>query len=249
MTQDKERIQEMEKQLQELAKKLDEIKQGQAQEFKPGWYCIKGLSGNNWLVLNPQVKKGTVYGDLLILDFVRMEQISERGIINCDSIEYHRPATPEEVKNALTEVCKRKGIVPGATLFQSPNFINHAQLRGFYKFYPNGYNHKLPAPAEYLYDHKHDTLTLDGFFVYFQGQFADVVKEPEEKITICGEEVDIYLIAQEVSIDGVFYTKDELITIRNVLSRGQVKHLVVGCYAQEKVDLDLIKKILKRFEK
>lgn len=69
----------------------------------------------------------------------------------------------------------------------------------------------------------------------------------EEKITICGKEVEIGRFGMKsVVINGIGYSKDELAILYTLMNRGQIKSLNVGCNGQEQVDLKLIEKILAK---
>ena len=66
----------------------------------------------------------------------------------------------------------------------------------------------------------------------------------EEKITICDKEVVIR--PNGIEINGVTYHRADLLIIKDLMNRGQIKSLNVGCNGQEQVDLKLIEKILAK---
>lgn len=252
MTQDKERIQEMENQLQELSKQLAEIKQVQALSFAKGWYYVESKL-YKYLALNPSIEGCEVIANLQIVLSDNYNVPEKWWVCSVLNIKSHRPATPEEIKNALTEVCKRKGIVPGAT-------VKCLYEGALYKVKTNDWTFKE--------NHSTHGCTLwasepgdGGPMVYNNGQFAEVVKEPEEKITIGGYEVKFFNKSTNqhpdnyhTEIEGNIFPK-EFWQSAKVVAENTKAAVIVGCSAKDKgahswvADLQTINKILKRLEK
>ena len=77
--------------------------------------------------------------------------------------------------------------------------------------------------------------------------FEPVYKE--DKIEIGGYEVafPLYKGGKICSINGVEYYRPEIVSLLNIMKKGQIKSLNVGCSGQYKVDLELLEKIIDKF--
>ena len=133
--------------------------------------------------------------------------------------------------------------------------IKEAKKRGFKEGVKTDYKEKEESICRntFTYYILEDTLFANeqssgGPRIYSNGQWATIVKD--EPIMIGGKEVVIHPRAQEISIDGVCYTKSHLTDIANIFKvfGTQIKSLNVGCNGQYKVDLELINKILDRLK-
>lgn len=90
-----------------------------------------------------------------------------------------------------------------------------------------------------------DKLVMCGITVYHKGQWAEVVND--DIIKILGKEVVIHPKSQRISIYGQTYSLYELQILRDIMSKGQVKGLNVGCSGQETIKIDVINSILAKF--
>lgn len=149
------------------------------------------------------------------------------------------PATQEEVERALIKEAERRGFDGGKVII--PYFPEHSlAYAGRQKYKMNN------IPPRYFADKiDNDVLRMGGSVIYCKGEWAEVVKE--DVIMICGKEVEF--VENGVNIDGVHYPLGLLNQIRSVIKTPGIKSLNVGCNGQEKVDLDLINKIIDRCEK
>jgi hypothetical protein len=70
-----------------------------------------------------------------------------------------------------------------------------------------------------------------------------------ESIEIGGYEVafPLYKGGKICSINGVEYYRPEIVSLLNIMKKGQIKSLNVGCSGQYQVDLPLLEKILAKF--
>jgi hypothetical protein len=73
-------------------------------------------------------------------------------------------------------------------------------------------------------------------------------EEIEEATTIKIGDYEAEFEGKIVSFNGVGYDFSELIILRDLMNRNQIKSLNVGCNSQHKVDLELINKILKKMQ-
>jgi hypothetical protein len=73
--------------------------------------------------------------------------------------------------------------------------------------------------------------------------FEPVYKE--DKIEIGGYEVKINSF--DIQINNVTYGKGQLLDLRTLMKKGQIKSLNVGCSGQYNVDLELLEKIIDKF--
>jgi hypothetical protein len=73
--------------------------------------------------------------------------------------------------------------------------------------------------------------------------FEPVYKE--DKIEIGGYEVKINFY--DIQINNVTYGKGQLLDLRTLMKKGQIKSLNVGCSGQYNVDLELLEKIIDKF--
>jgi hypothetical protein len=73
-------------------------------------------------------------------------------------------------------------------------------------------------------------------------------EEIEKKVsTIKIGEYEVKFTPNGVVIENVKYTSVEIATLADLIKRGQIKTLRVGCMGQYTVDLEVLEKILKRF--
>jgi hypothetical protein len=70
-----------------------------------------------------------------------------------------------------------------------------------------------------------------------------------QSIEIGGYEVafPLYKGGNICSINGVEYYRPEIVSLLNIMKKGQIKSLNVGCSGQYKVDLELLEKIIDKF--
>ena len=73
-------------------------------------------------------------------------------------------------------------------------------------------------------------------------------EEIEKASTIKIGDYEVKFTAEGVVIENVTYTSGEIATLADLVKRGQIKTLRVGCMGQYTVDLELLIKILKRFK-
>lgn len=96
-------------------------------------------------------------------------------------------------------------------------------------------------------------------YVYFspsQAVSKDRIRKATEEeikkaqsIEIGGYEVafPLYKGGKICSINGVEYYRPEIVSLLNIMKKGQIKSLNVGCSGQYKVDLELLEKIIDKF--
>ena len=159
-------------------------------------------------------------------------------------LKYYRPATPEEVKEALYTQWEKLGGKEGV------------MIKGDY-FFGATRDFKLQK-GEVIYIDEVDTLYIVGghengcaAHIYKQGRFAEIIKD--EPIKIGGYEVVIHPRAQETTIDGNPFPKAFWQAAKIVAEHSKAA-VWVGCGAKTSgnnkwmVDLEIINQILEKLK-
>lgn len=173
------------------------------------------------------------------------------GIRNNDPVCTFRLATKEEIESALIAEAKRRldiGLpIRGLRRIEATDKWNSNGGNGY------GYddNKSKLLSVSWYYNAETDTLYNWGHglaVVYEKGKFAEILKD--EPIKIAGFEVKYDGNRCYVSVPGetIYYGKDEIEMMRQVLNKPKIKSLNVGCTGQYKVSHDDIQKILAGFK-
>jgi len=225
-------LQELEKQLADIQKEVEALKQGK-QEFKKGdWYYFSD-GVNHWIAKFDYMKDGYFWHTQSYAINFPSENRSPDWCIVTETV---RPATPTEIKEALEKEAVKRGIVEGVTIVRDSSLKNG---HGF----PVGSESKKILNYGTSYDKNEDRLFMDGYTIYEKGIWATVQKE--QPLMIGGYEVKYdKQRCFEFEINGQSYNRIEIETLKTIMERGQVRSLNVGCHAQHTVDIGFINKML-----
>jgi hypothetical protein len=89
----------------------------------------------------------------------------------------------------------------------------------------------------------------NGYVIYLEGEYVrlSTPEEIEEATTIKIGYYKAKFHNIRVSFNNVEYNRVDLCILRDLMNKGQIKSLNVGCSGQYKVDLELINKIISQF--
>jgi len=142
-------------------------------------------------------------------------------------------ATESEVSEHLIEEAKRRG------------FKDKLELKVDFSPYIGDQFKDYMKCGDFQYLQEYDTLSCGGRIIFKKGKWAEIVKE--EKILIGGK-YEVKFEVNAVVINNVYYHKDYLLKVKEVLNTFQVASLNVGCNGQYQVDLEVINKILDKLK-
>lgn len=220
-----ERLDAMQKELDKLREELLNPKQ----EFVKGWNYV--YTAYKWLVLNPRIKDIYVeYDKCIYLSNVSPNYqytLGKTGLVcRIEDVISHRPATPEEIKEALSACCKRLGLVDGAVV----ETLNAGRRR------------QEDTGQGFKYDPVTDSFGLYGMgWIYQQGKFATVVKD--EFIKIGGYEVKWSSDKSILKVGCKEYPYRWVADLKSSMANFKISHVIIE---NEDVNLDTINKILNK---
>jgi len=216
------KIEEIESQIKDLLKEVESLKK-QEPKFEAGkWYVVTSVNNYKYL-FNYQSTTNNQY-----IGFgynYKLESWITSPLMETNQLQSITPATPSEIETALIAEAKRRG-------FKDNLIIKDAK-----------YKEKSPPQfGHYRYIADQDGLTNDMSWVYYQGQWAEIIQE--DKIMI-GDAI------AEFRDGGVWfnrhqYSKKELQSLVEIFDNhaDQIKSINVGCNGQYKVDYDMLNKLL-----
>jgi hypothetical protein len=162
------KIEEIESQIKDLLKEVENLKK-QEPKFEVGkWYVVTSVNNYKYL-FNYQSTTNNQY-----IGFgynYKLESWITSPLMETNQLQSITPATPSEIETALIAEAKRRG-------FKDNLIIKDAK-----------YKEKSPPQfGHYRYIADQDGLTNDMSWVYYQGQWAEIIQE--DKIMIGGYEVE-----------------------------------------------------------
>jgi len=235
-------LQELEKQLANIQKEVEAIKQGKPEpvKYEVGKVYKSTMHPKLLFMITLIDKRGYAYGYGFCQsgDFVIEDKPNGFSCMcNDTSLTHCIPATTEEWKSALEAEAVKRGFKNGVEGIAPDIYIK--EIGDVYdEIVKNGW----------LYNPSIDTLFAakegyGGLPVYSKGQWATIIKE--QPLMIGGYEVKLdKQRCFEFEINGQSYSVAEIEILKAIMDRGQVKSLNVGCNSQHLVDLDFINKML-----
>ena len=151
--------------------------------------------------------------------------------VHANDFNTHQPATESEVKEMLINEAKKRGFKEGVTVVRSAELLKHEDCE-ILSDEPMDIDSNT-----FEYNLETDSLNIDGRYIYSHGQWATIIKQ--EPLTIGGYEVVIHPRAEEISVNGVTYSKEFLLQAKKLFQTSVTSTLVA---------LDLINKILDRMK-
>lgn len=190
---------ELEKLRTEFNERIDALLKPKPQ-FEVGKYYTfsNGLYNSIFFRVKEIDKYGTIFTDNENEAYHKMPEGdfgSNAFPKGCNLYKESKPATPEEVKQALVKEAERKKYKVGTKI----KSLGH---------YPPSYD-GLIKDLDYTYFHDIDSLQVGGAELYCQGQWAEIIKE--EVIKIGGYEVKFfntgYYCVTEKKLTTVWHTE------------------------------------------
>lgn len=156
---------------QRLAEMEDELAKGSGDEFEEGqWVHAEGAGFGEYVWRYRQKDKG-VY-------FKNRDGYADVGPSNGMMHSTMRPATPDEIKEALVAEAKRRGYPNAQWITNHPDMGPWTPVED-----PEGFGGDL-----FQYDATEDALQCKGHTCYYQGQWAEPI---EDTVTINGVECEV----------------------------------------------------------
>ena len=216
-------------QLDEVIQRLQSIKQSYSDgpKFEVGRvYLSKESNGEYLFYFNKEKSYGFFRGE-----WSPVWSIDENND-DFQPFKNVREATTEEWKQALEAEAKRKGIVEGVTI-----------KRSWETFYPKVV--KLNGEGSNYLD-KEDLLTRNGFVIYKQGQWAEVVPE---KIMVGKWEVEFFKSGNCVHINNRAVHINELNNALSIFNSSIGKPTFKILFEGEELTFDTCQKIINKLKK
>lgn len=224
---------ELKSKVERLEKELNEVK---AEINKPvfvkGWNYFTGFGMGNWLTLNPKIIGSKLVSDSSIQLEDTVNWYEAGNFCEVDYIQSTRPATYDEIFNALKKVADNKGFKEGVKVDRS----------GISIVGPDNLSHRPVTISDnyFRYDESQDTLILGGFYIYYKGQWAKVITESELAIAGIEPEYHDTLVRYKAS----YFEKDFFV---NLLSLKPGKRGFECEILGEKITIEKVVKILDGF--
>jgi hypothetical protein len=238
-------LEQLEAEKNEIEARIEKLKK--EQELVPGmWYFIESITGLNFLFKYREIKSGLLYGKSIYLENHNYEY-NPNGFYVKSYTKSIRPATDEEMKDALIKVAEKKGFKVGCTVRRSDTMIDENGKLIIDTYLKESVLEDSHSPS---YFSKYDSFMFKGSFVYSNGEWADIIEyKIEKKIDIGGYEVECYKACgvelAHTKIDGYMFTK-EFWQAAKLISEHDKAKIMVGCSKQFDVGLKTINKILSK---
>lgn len=141
----------------------------------------------------------------------------------------HRLATDKEIENYYIALADYKGYRKGVTFKDAKNL-----------------SRKETIDRNLTYCFSENSIYCDKCYIYYNGVWGEIV---EEDIKIGEYYVVFDKKGSFITINDVKYYLNDLVALYEFLKKynNQIKYLAVGCKAQYKVDLEILKEIIDKF--